>query len=259
MMRGDDIDVGLNLDFVAACKGVKRTVNVAVVVEHDVCKGSGLKPGRKRETCRTCNGSGVATFAVQGGFQMQTTCTTCRGSGQTTPRDAVCDDCGGVGKVKEKKTVSIDVPAGVEDGMRIRVPGAGDAPIEGKGPPGDLFVRVNVAPSKLFRRQGANLFYDQTIPFYTAALGGQARVPTLESDVAVRVPSGTQPNEEMVLKGRGIKKVNASGHGDLTVRFKVAIPRSLSPTQRMALQAVADEAEGRTPPKDEAVAKPAGA
>jgi DnaJ-class molecular chaperone len=114
---------------------------------------------------------------------------------------------------------------GIEDGMSVRVPNAGDAPMSGKGSLGDLLVRVRVAPSKQFQRQGANLYHQARIPMHTALLGGKVRVPTLDGDVDVRVPSGTQPGEEMVLKGRGVSSVYGSSHGDLFVAFSVQLPR----------------------------------
>jgi molecular chaperone DnaJ len=114
---------------------------------------------------------------------------------------------------------------GVEDGMMIRVPGGGDAPVTGSGANGDLLVRINVAASKVFQRQGSNLFHSVKIPMHTALLGGRVRVPTLDGDVEVRVPSGTQPDEEMVLKGRGVPRVHGSDSGDLYVSFTVVLPR----------------------------------
>lgn len=177
---------------------------------------------------------------------MASTCSTCSGTGTTVPRSGQCSSCGGIGKVRVKKTVQVKIPAGrlfgkmkyvfflsfdvgVEDGMTLRLDRMGDAPISGAGVNGDLLVRVNVARSQAFTRQGSNLYYDARIPFHTAILGGKVRVPTLEGDVDVRVPGGTQPGEEMVLKGRGVPPLYGSGRGDLFVRFAVTLPRYWSP------------------------------
>ena len=224
-MVGDDIEATVQLEFQEACKGTSRDIPIMVVVEHATCKGSGIKPGHKKKTCDRCRGSGVANFVVQGGFQMQTTCTECQGEGTITPREAVCVECDGVGKVKERQKVHVDIPAGAEDGHRLQLPGKGDYPIQGKGRPGDLYIRLSVKPSKIFRRQGSNLYFSRTIPFYTAALGGQTMIPTLDSEVSLKIPSGTQQGEEIVMKGRGIQRIGQREFGDLTVKFHIGIPR----------------------------------
>ncbi|KAG8997770.1 hypothetical protein FRB90_012433 [Tulasnella sp. 427] len=242
--RGADIETHTNVTFLEAAKGTSRTVTIMPVVDCKTCTGSGLKAGIKKTVCKTCNGTGTRTFMVQSGFQMATTCNTCRGSGTTIPKNGECGDCSGLGKVKTKKTVDITIPAGVEEGMMIRVPGSGDRPMSGKGAPGDLLVRVSVAPSKVFRRQGTNLFHDVKIPVHQALLGGRVRVPTLEGDVEVRVPGGTQHGEECVLKGRGITPIHGGERGDIYVS-------SLTKRQRQILQQYADDVEGRAP-KEEA-------
>ncbi|KAF9270514.1 DnaJ protein [Marasmius fiardii PR-910] len=245
--RGSDIESSISINFLEACKGSQRTVNVTVVSDCSSCSGSGLKPGAKRTTCTTCGGSGTRTFVIDSGFQMASTCTSCDGTGSTVPRSGQCSSCGGVGKVKIRKTVNVEIPAGVEDGMTIRVPNSGDAPISGKGPAGDLLVRVNVGTSKQFQRQGNNLYHEARIPMHAALLGGRVRVPTLDGDVDVRIPSGTQQGEEMMLKGRGVSSVYTPGkRGDLFVTFKVMLPRSLTKRQRQLLQEYADDVEGRT-------------
>ncbi|KAK1232088.1 mdj1 protein precursor [Marasmius sp. AFHP31] len=132
--------------------------------------------------------------------------------------------------------------------MTVRVPDSGDAPVSGKGPAGDLLVRVRVAPSKQFQRKGDNLYHEARIPMHSALLGGRVRVPTLDGDVDVRVPGGTQQGEEMVLKGRGVQSVFNGRHGDLFVTFRVVLPRTLTQRQRQLLQEYADDVEGRTSP-----------
>ncbi|KAK7058311.1 mdj1 protein precursor [Paramarasmius palmivorus] len=244
--RGADLESSVSVSFLEACKGAKRTVNISPVADCSSCSGSGLKPGAKRSTCTTCGGSGTRTFVIESGFQMASTCGACNGVGSTVPRSGQCSSCGGVGKVRVRKTVTVEIPPGVEDGMTIRVPNSGDAPISGKGQAGDLLVRVNVTPSKQFQRRGDNLYHEARIPMHTALLGGRVRVPTLDGDVDVRVPGGTQQGEEMVLKGRGVPSVYNGRNGDLFVTFRVMLPRSLTKRQRQLLQEYADDVEGKT-------------
>ncbi|THV06081.1 hypothetical protein K435DRAFT_744390 [Dendrothele bispora CBS 962.96] len=245
--RGADIDTTVTLSFLEACKGATRKVNISPVKDCNTCSGSGLKPGAKRTSCTTCGGTGTRTFVIDSGFQMASTCNTCDGVGSTIPRSGQCSTCGGVGKVRTRKTVDVSIPPGVEDGMTIRVPNEGDAPISGKGGAGDLLVRINVTRSKVFSRQGSNLYHEVKIPMHTALLGGRVRVPTLDGDVDVRVPNGTQPGEEMVLKGHGVPRVYGGEKGDLFVTFSVVLPRSLTKRQRQLLQEYADDVEGRVP------------
>ncbi|GAA5894523.1 uncharacterized protein JCM6883_002127 [Sporobolomyces salmoneus] len=240
---GDDIEISLSIPFIDAAKGASRTVAISPVVDCHTCKGSGMKEGMKKTTCSACGGSGTRTFTIQSGFQMASTCAACGGSGSVAPPGSNCGTCAGVGKVRERRTVEVKIPPGVDDGMKIRIDGKGDAPLGGKGRTGDLFVRVNVIPSKIFTRQGSNLYESVSVPFYTAILGGKAPVKTLDRDVEIRVPGGTQPGEEMVLRGKGVKKLYKDEHGDLIVRFNVSMPRSLTPAQRRILEQYVAETE----------------
>ncbi|KAI6133281.1 DnaJ protein [Pisolithus croceorrhizus] len=244
--RGSDVEARVNISFMDACKGASLDVNVNPVTTCPTCSGTGLKRGAKRATCAACHGTGTQTFVIDSGFQMASTCGACFGTGSTVPRGSQCSTCGGQGHIRTKKTVKVDIPPGVEDGMTIRVPAAGDAPLSGKGNHGDLLVRVSVSPSKIFRRQGANLHHEARIPMHVAILGGRIRVPTLDGHVEVRVPSGTQHGEEMVLRDHGVPSVFGSGKGDLFVSFIVQLPRSLSKRQREILQQYADDVEGRS-------------
>ncbi|KAI0308249.1 DnaJ protein [Multifurca ochricompacta] len=245
-VRGADIEASVGVSFMEAAKGTSRTIKVNPVVDCNTCTGTGLRAGSQRSKCPTCNGSGTRTFVIDSGFQMASTCPTCQGVGTVIPRGHHCRECDGIGKVRSRKSVKVDIPAGIEDGMTIRVPNAGDAPGHGKGPTGDLLVRVNVAASKTFRRQGSNVYHDARIPLHIALLGGRARVPTLDGDVDVRVPGGTQQGQEMVLKNCGIQPVFGGEKGDLFVTFTVQIPRSLTDRQREILQEYADDVEGRS-------------
>lgn len=252
--RGENIETSINISFDEACKGTTRTVTISPIERCSPCTGSGLKPDAKRKTCEVCHGTGTRTFVIQGGFQMASTCPACSGTGSTVAPGDECGTCSGAGRIKVKRTVSVNIPAGVDDGYRIRMDGAGDAPLMGEGQTGSLVVRINVAPSRIWRRQGTNLFYPAHIPFYTAVLGGRVRVPTLQGDVEVRVPSGTQPGEEMVLRGRGVPRLsnrkNYDSNGDLMVQFDITIPRSLTKRQKELLQAFVDDVEGTRPATD---------
>ncbi|EJD55396.1 hypothetical protein AURDEDRAFT_50886 [Auricularia subglabra TFB-10046 SS5] len=249
---GDDIEASVRINFLESCRGTRRTIPITPVVDCSTCSGSGLKPGAKKSTCGACGGSGTQTFVIDSGFQMASTCASCQGTGTTVPRGAQCGECSGLGKVKMRSTIDVDIPAGVEDGMTIRVASAGDMPLSGKGKPGDLLVRVSVSPSKVFRRQGANIYHDARIPLHVALLGGKVRVPTLDGEVDMRVAPGTQQGEEFVLKGKGVKPVYGGEKGDLFVSFTVQIPRNLTARQREILQQYAEVTEGRSSPSDAA-------
>ncbi|GAW04731.1 chaperone protein dnaj [Lentinula edodes] len=233
-------------DFASAFGGGGRNASSDMFEQLFNQFGSG---GRRRGPVR---GADLETYLsisfleAYSGFQMSSTCNACDGVGSTVPRSGQCGSCGGVGKVRTRKTVDVSIPAGVEDGMVIRIPNSGDAPITGTGTAGDLLVRLNVASSKQFQRQGSNLYHSVKIPLHTALLGGRVRVPTLDGDVDVRVPSGTQPGEEMKLRGRGVPRVDRNDTGDLFVTFSVTLPRSLTDRQRKLLQEYADDVEGRS-------------
>ncbi|KAI6045067.1 DnaJ protein [Pisolithus marmoratus] len=255
--RGADVEARVNIGFMDACKGTTLNMDVNPVTTCPTCSGTGLKRGAKRATCSACHGTGTQTFVIDSGFQMASTCSACFGTGSTVPRGSQCSTCGGQGHIRTKKTVKVDIPPGVEDGMTIRVPAAGDAPLSGKGNHGDLLVRVSVSPSKIFRRQGANLYHEARIPMHLAILGGRIRVPTLDGHVDVRVPSGTQHGEEMVLRSHGVPSVFGSGKGDLFVSFIVQLPRSLTKRQREILQQYADDVEGRCSTSSSTTGNPA--
>lgn len=246
-IRGEDLETSVNISFEEAAKGTVRNVTINPIEACGTCSGSGLKGGAQRSTCKMCHGTGTRTFVIQGGFQMASTCPACSGTGSTIAPSDECGSCHGAGRIKARRTIALNIPAGVDDGIRIRQDGAGDAPLTGDGLRGSLFVRVNVAPSRIWRRQGSNLYYPAQIPFYTAILGGRLRVPTLDGDVDVRVPPGTQVGEEMVLRGRGIPRLGSRKNyetlGDLIVQFDVTIPRSLTKRQRELLQQFVEEYE----------------
>jgi molecular chaperone DnaJ len=246
--RGEDLETTIQLTFEEACRGTNKSVTISPVERCNTCEGKGLKKGAKRRTCGVCNGTGTRTFVIQSGFQMASTCPACNGAGQIVGPGDECGTCEGVGRVRSRKTVEVKVPPGVDDGAKIRMDGQGDVPLQGSGTAGALYVRIGVRPSKIWRRQGNNLYYPATVPFHTAILGGRVRVPTLDGNVDVRVPAGTQVGDEMLLRGRGVSNVLRRGDkGDLLVQFQVTIPRSLSQRQKDLLQRYVDDVEGRQP------------
>ncbi|OAD67464.1 hypothetical protein PHYBLDRAFT_24070, partial [Phycomyces blakesleeanus NRRL 1555(-)] len=223
-MSGEDLQVPLNVTFMEAAKGATKDVVVERVVSCSSCKGSGLQKGKQKESCSSCHGSGVQNISM-GGYQMQSTCQACGGRGTSIPPGAGCNTCNGLGKVRERTTVQVNIPAGIDNKARLRIPGKGDAPMQGNGSNGDLFVSINILPSKTFRRQEADVFVDVKIPFYKAILGGKVRVPTIDGDVELKIPPGTQPSDDIALRGRGIKCIRSSTKGDQIVTVKIDMPR----------------------------------
>ncbi|KJZ77901.1 DnaJ-like 1 [Hirsutella minnesotensis 3608] len=250
ILVGDNIEVQTSISFLEAAKGTNKTVTITPLVSCGTCTGSGLKPGTQKSSCKSCNGTGTRLHFMQGGFQMASTCGTCDGTGSTIPRGSECRACSGNGVVRERKTITLDIPAGIEDGMRLRVDGAGDAPPTGRTAQsnartqtGDLYVFVRVAKDPKFSREGSNVLYTATIPLTTALLGGQVSVPTLDGTVNIKVATGTNSGDKVTLSGMGMKRLGArrGGMGDLKVEFRVNMPKYLSANQRMLVEMLADE------------------
>ncbi|KAJ1679610.1 mdj1 protein precursor [Spiromyces aspiralis] len=237
---GDDIEAALTIPFLDAVRGCERSVTITPVVLCHTCNGSGARKGAKPTTCPTCGGSGQHIFSM-GGFQMAQTCQACDGEGSTIQPKDRCGTCAGQGRVRERQTVPVHIPAGCSDGMRIQLKGFGDAPLEGTGPRGDLFVRVQVMPSKTFRRKGSDIYIDTNVPFSTALLGGFIKVPTVDGEVEVTIKPGIQPGDELRLRSKGVPKLHSSVRGDQYINVNVRLPR-----QRELLQAFVDDVEGRT-------------
>lgn len=249
VLVGGQIDVNLTLTFMEAALGSVKAISINPIVTCKQCKGSGLKQNTKRQTCSRCGGSGTRIHNLSGGFQMASTCEACGGAGTLVPRGGECPKCDGEGVHHEKKTVTVHIPAGVSDGMRVRVAGEGDAPrpssvnprIQSNGKSGDLFVHLRIQPHPSFRRQGPNIYHTATIPMTTAALGGTVNVPTLEGTMTIKVPQGTTTGDTITLGGQGI--VNVEGRtgskGDYNIDFKVSMPKSLGPYERNLLEQLA--------------------
>ena len=236
--RGSDLRTTVAVSFAEMAKGVERNLSIPREENCDACSGSGLAPGAKAETCRSCGGRGQVRVS-QGFFTMVRTCPQCGGSGQTVSNP--CPSCSGAGRVEKKRKLTVAVPAGIEDGTRLRVVGEGEAGVRG-GPPGDLYVVVHVEPHELFIREAADLHLEQEISAFVAALGAELEVPTLDGNEVLKVPAGAQPGDTVVLRGKGLPRLRRSGRGDLVVHLKVTVPRKLNAKQRELLQSVvADE------------------
>ncbi|KAI0200051.1 hypothetical protein F4808DRAFT_430391 [Astrocystis sublimbata] len=255
VLVGEKIEVQTSISFMEAAKGTSKTITIHPMATCDTCTGSGLKPGTKRSQCRSCGGTGSQVHFMQGGFQMASTCGTCKGTGQETPRGSSCKTCHGDGAVKTRKTLTIDIPAGIEDGMKLRMDGEGDAPVTGgMAPPGthmhkgDLYVLIRVATDPKFKRAGSDILYTASIPITTALLGGEVRIPTLDGEVNVKVATGTSTGDKMTLGGMGMKQLGSrrAGTGDLRVEFRVGMPKYLSANQRTLVEMLADEMGDKT-------------
>jgi molecular chaperone DnaJ len=235
--RGQDLETELHLDFLDAVHGATTSVSITSEAPCSVCGGSGAKPGTLPDICPTCQGTG-AVAVDQGPFSFSQVCPTCGGRG-TVIKDK-CKHCKGRGVEVRPRTVKVRVPAGVDDGQRIRVKGRGTPGING-GPPGDLYVVVHVAPHMIFGRSGKNdLTVKVPITFAEAALGAQVKVPTLESAVTVKVPPGTQGGKTVRVRGKGIQR-GSGDPGALLVTFDVVVPTELDDETKQAVEALAEK------------------
>lgn len=255
VLVGDSIEVQTTITFKEDAKGVTKNITINPLVTCKTCTGKGLKAGTKRSECKTCGGTGTRVHFMSGGFQMASTCGTCGGQGVTVPKGAECRSCSGNGVVRERKTVDVDIPGGIEDGLRMCLTQEGDAAVTGtaanpnsRSIPGDLYVRVRVGTDPKFSRAGSDILYTATIPLTTALLGGSVTVPTLDTEVNVKVATGTATGDKLTLSGLGMKKLqDKRGRvGDLKVEFKVQMPKYLSANQRTIAEMLADELNDKT-------------
>lgn len=232
VFRGADLAYELRLDLEKAVSGDNVTIDVPTQVGCDTCGGSGAKKGTEPVTCSTCNGAGQVRMQ-QGFFSIQQTCPACKGTGKVIADP--CDTCHGAGRVRKTKTLSVKVPAGVDNGDRIRLAGEGEAGRNG-GPPGDLYVEIRVNPHKIFEREGADLACEVPVSFATAALGGQVELPTLDGTVSLKVPAGTQSGKTFRLRGKGVVTVRDPRQGDLFAQVQVETPVNLTQEQKELLE-----------------------
>jgi len=230
--RGNDLSYALEITLVEAANGKDAQLKIPSWDECDPCHGSGAKPGTSPKTCSTCHGSGQVQMR-QGFFSVQHTCPHCRGTGKIIPDP--CTTCHGQGKIKRQKTLEVKIPAGIDDGMRIRSTGNGEPGTNG-GPPGDLFIEIRIKKHDIFERDGDDLHCSVPISFTTAALGGEITVPTLAGEAAIDIPEGTQNDKQFRLRGKGVKGLRSSFPGDLYCHITVETPVKLTEHQRKLLK-----------------------
>ena len=230
--RGADLRYNLEITLEQAAAGFDTTIRGPSWDKCDTCHGSGAKPGTQPVTCSTCAGHGQVRMQ-QGFFSIQQTCPKCHGSGKIIPEP--CAACGGAGRIKRNKTLEVKIPAGIDNGMRIRSSGNGEPGTNG-GPPGDLYVEIHIKPHEVFQREGDDLHCEMPISFVKAALGGEIEVPTLGGKVSFTIPEGTQTGKTFRLKGKGIKGVRSGYSGDLFCHVVVETPVKLTDKQKDLLK-----------------------
>ncbi len=230
--RGSDLRYDLVLDFMEAAFGVDKVIDIEKMEPCPTCNGNGCAPGTHPETCSYCHGTGQATQS-QGFFTIRTTCPSCRGQGQSIPNP--CSECGSRGQVLTKKKVSVKIPAGVNQGNRLRLTGEGEAG-PGGGPHGDLHVFIQIKPHKNFVRDDTNVISKTQISFVQAALGDKITVPTLTGEETLKIPKGTQYGDTFRLRGEGIPSLRGYGRGDLIIQVEIKTPTNLNKKQESLLK-----------------------
>ncbi|MFZ9478284.1 MAG: molecular chaperone DnaJ [Steroidobacteraceae bacterium] len=247
VFRGADLRYELELELPQAVFGHTTEIEIPRLMECETCHGSGAAKGHSPVTCDQCQGSGQMRIS-QGFFQLQQPCNRCRGTGRIVKNP--CDTCLGQGRVRRTKKLSVKVPAGVSTGDRIRLGGEGEAGRNG-GPPGDLYIEMNVKPHPIFEREGDDLSCEVPVSFATAVLGGAVNVPTLEGEVSLKIPAETQSGRVFRLRDKGVKPVRGGDRGDLFCRVVVETPVNLSAEQRELLkkfdQSLRSDGRGHTP------------
>jgi molecular chaperone DnaJ len=231
--RGADVRHDLELTLEDAYHGKDAEIVVHLGINCEPCEGSGAEPGSKPETCPSCGGHGKVR-TQQGFFVVERACPTCQGAGSIIAKP--CRACGGQGRVQKEKTLSVKIPAGVDDGNRIRLANEGEAGSRG-GPPGDLYIFISLTAHRLFQRENTTLFCMAPLPITTAALGGEIDVPTLDGQrTKVKVPAGTQGGKQFRLRGKGMPALNTNGFGDLIIQVNVETPVKLNKRQKELLE-----------------------
>ena len=244
--RGSDLRYNLEITLEEAYAGKTATLKVPTSLACDACSGTGAKPGSQPRRCTTCAGQGRVR-ATQGFFSVERTCPSCHGRGETI--DDPCRSCNGAGRITRERTLSVNIPAGVEDGTRIRLAGEGEAGLRG-GPSGDLYIFLSLKPHPFLQRDGADLFCRVPVSLVTAALGGEVSVPVLDGeDCSVKVPEGTQTGKQIRIKGRGMPVLRARDHGDLYIQVIVETPQKLNNRQRELLREFERESSKDTQPE----------
>jgi molecular chaperone DnaJ len=243
-VRGNDLRYNLRISLEEAFGGLQKTITVPTSVACGSCNGSGAEGGSEPQTCPTCSGMGKVR-AQQGFFTVERTCPTCSGTGQIIKN--ACKTCQGAGRVEKEKQLSVNIPAGVETGTRIRLGGEGEAGMRG-GPTGDLYIFIEVKDHAIFQRDGATLFCKVPVSMASAALGGDIEVPTIDGGKArVRIPEGSQAGRQMRLRGKGMPAIRSKEVGDMVIELAVETPVNLTPRQREILREFDKLSEANNP------------
>jgi molecular chaperone DnaJ len=248
--KGDSLQSHLTLSFEEAAFGCSKEVEIPRIEFCPSCHGIGSEPGTNPETCSDCHGTGQVRRVQQsifGRYTSTTTCSRCRGSGTVISNP--CSQCHGKGKIKVKRKIKVTIPAGVDEGYRLRLNGEGSAGLYG-GPPGDFYVTFSVKPHNLFLRDGSDILYELSINFAQAALGDEVRVPSLDGKVALKIPPGTQNGKTFRCKGKGIPYIDGKGRGDLLVRVVITTPQHLDKNQHRLFEELAKVLPRTEPPLD---------
>ena len=242
--RGNDLRYNLRINLEDAYKGLQKTITVPTAVGCGSCNGTGAEGGSEPQTCPTCSGMGKVR-AQQGFFTVERTCPTCSGMGQTIKNP--CKTCHGQGRVEKEKSLSVNIPAGVETGTRIRLAGEGEAGMRG-GPTGDLYIFIEVNEHKLFERDGGTLFCRVPVSIAAAALGGEIEVPTIDGGRSrVKIPEGSQSGRQMRLRSKGMPGLRGGANGDMLIELAVETPVNLTSRQREILKEFDDIAAENNP------------
>lgn len=246
--RGADLRYNMDVTLEEAFTGKAAEIRVPTSVTCEVCSGSGAKPGTMPKTCGTCHGHGKVR-ASQGFFTIERTCPACQGKGELI--DDPCEACHGTGRKTQDRTLSVNIPAGIEDGTRIRLSGEGEAGIRG-GPSGDLYIFLSIKPHEFFQRDGADIFCRVPISMTTAALGGSFDVPTVDGGkTRVKVGEATQTGRQFRLRGKGMPVLRSSQQGDMYIQVNVETPQNLTKRQRELLEEFAKESSETNSPESE--------
>jgi molecular chaperone DnaJ len=244
--RGSDLRYNMEISLQEAFHGKTAEIVVPTSVGCESCSGTGAKPGTTPSSCSTCGGYGKVR-ASQGFFTIERTCPACQGRGEVI--DDPCEDCNGLGRVARERTLSVNIPAGVEDGTRIRLAGEGEAGLR-SGPPGDLYIFLALKPDPFFQRDGSDVFCRVPISMVKAALGGHIDVPTLEDTVTrVKIPPGTESGKQFRLKGKGMPVLRTKMMGDMYIQVDVETPKNLTKRQRELLEEFEKESKSDTSPE----------
>ncbi|WP_421696122.1 molecular chaperone DnaJ [Aestuariivirga sp.] len=250
--RGADLRYNMEISLTEAFTGKTAQVRVPSSVSCELCNGSGAKPGSSPKTCSTCGGQG-AVRSQSGFFTVERTCPTCQGRGQVISDP--CSACAGQGRVTKERTLSVNIPAGVEDGTRIRLANEGEAGLRG-GPAGDLYIFLSVRPHEFFQRDGADLFCKVPVSMTVAAIGGEIEVPTIDGKKArVTVPEGSQTGKQFRLKSKGMPVLRSSQMGDMYIQVAVETPVNLTRRQKELLKEFEKEARNNSPESEGFFAK----